>query len=558
MHSACPELPVHWPPGLPRHLEIPDRNLFQNLEASAFSQPEKPFIVYYDTQISYAEVKEEAERVAGFLQHEAAIQAGDRVLLYLQNSPQWIIAFYGILRANSVVVPVNPMNMTEELRHYVRDSGALVAIVGQELVGQVAPLLNAVGTGSLNRLLVATYCDYLRQPTDLDVPDFVASPRQQFDDPKITHWTAVQREVLPPRELVADGSALCVLPYTSGTTGQPKGCMHTHRSLSSSLECSMRWFSLGNDAVFLATLPFFHVIGLTGAVAGPAAVGATIVVLSRWDREVALRCIERYEITVWQSISTMMVDFLSHTSLDQYDLTSLRVLRGGGAAMPETVARKLQEVTGLAYVEGYGMSETMAATHINPPQRPKRQCLGIPAFDVDARVVDPGTLKVLPSQEVGEIVISAPQVMLGYWNNIDATEQVFIEIDGKRFLRTGDLAKVDDDGYFVMVDRIKRMINAAGFKVWPAEVEAIMYGHPSIKEVCVIAAKDARRGETVKALVVLKDGDENGELSATEIMAWARERMAAYKSPRVVEIVASLPKSGTGKILWRELQDRET
>ncbi len=200
------------------------------------------------------------------------------------------------------------------------------------------------------------------------------------------------------------------------------------------------------------------------------------------------------------------------------------------------------------------MSETMAATHLNPPHRPKPQCLGVPLFDVDSRIVDPDTLRELPAGESGEIVIHGPQVMQGYWNNPEATAATFIEIDGKRFLRTGDLAYVDADGYFFMTDRLKRMINAAGYKVWPAEVEALMYRHPAIQEACVIAAADVRRGETVKALVVLKPGHR---VTEQQIIDWAHENMAAYKSPRIVTIVDSLPKSGSGKVMWRELQEQE-
>ena len=202
------------------------------------------------------------------------------------------------------------------------------------------------------------------------------------------------------------------------------------------------------------------------------------------------------------------------------------------------------------------MSETLAATHLNPPQRAKPQCLGIPMFDVDSRIVDPVTLDEMPPGETGEIIVAAPQVMLGYWRDEAASRDAFIERDGKRFLRTGDLAYIDADGYFFMVDRLKRMINAAGFKVWPAEVESLMYRHPSILEACVIAAPDARRGETVKALVVLREGHA-GRVTEQAVIDWSREHMAAYKCPRSVEFVASLPKSGSGKVMWRELQDRE-
>lgn len=231
-------------------------------------------------------------------------------------------------------------------------------------------------------------------------------------------------------------------------------------------------------------------------------------------------------------------------------------MRGGGAAMPDAVVKKLRDLTGLEFVEGYGMSETMAATHINPPQHPKAQCLGIPVYDVDARIVDPVTLEEVPEGEAGELIMSAPQVMQGYWGNPKATGEAFIERDGKRFLRTGDLVRRDADGYYFMTDRLKRMINASGYKVWPAEVEALMYRHPAIKEVCIIGAQDAKRGETVKAVVVL-DPKRTGSVKEDDIIAWAHENMAAYKAPRIVQFVETLPKSGSGKILWRKLQEEE-
>jgi len=252
----------------------------------------------------------------------------------------------------------------------------------------------------------------------------------------------------------------------------------------------------------------------------------------------------------------MAVDFLSTPELDQYDITSLTTIGGGGAAMPEAVASKLHKLTGLDYIEGYGLSETMAATHINPPDHPKPQCLGIPVFDVDSRVVDLETLEEKGVGEVGEIVSNGPQVTVGYWNRPAETDAAFVEIDGKRFFRTGDLGYYDEEGYFFMVDRVKRMINASGFKVWPSEVESLMYRNPSIHEVCVISAPHERRGETVKACIVLTPEAE-GTVSEEDIRNWCKEEMAAYKVPEMIDFVTELPKSPTGKLMWRSLQEQE-
>jgi len=253
----------------------------------------------------------------------------------------------------------------------------------------------------------------------------------------------------------------------------------------------------------------------------------------------------------------MIIDLLASPNFASYDLTSLVYIGGGGAAMPQAVAQKLLELYGLRYVEGYGLTETAAPSHNNPPDRPKQQCLGVPFISTDARVVDPLTLAEMPVGEAGEIVVHGPEVFDGYWRRPDATADAFFELDGKRFFRTGDLGRVDEDGYFFITDRLKRMINASGFKVWPAEVEALMFKHPAIAEACVIGTKDPYRGETVKAVVVLR-ADARGQVSEQQIMDWCHEHMAAYKAPRVVQFVDALPKSGSGKVMWRLLQEAES
>jgi fatty-acyl-CoA synthase len=298
------------------------------------------------------------------------------------------------------------------------------------------------------------------------------------------------------------------------------------------------------------------VTGMQNSMNGPIYTGSTVVLLPRWDREVAATLVARHRVGAWCVIPTMVVDLLASPNAASFDLSSLNRISGGGAAMPEAIATKLKELCGITFVEGYGLTETMAPTHINPPERPKKQCLGIPIFDTEAMVIDPVTLEELPEGEVGEIAVSGPQVFVGYWNKPRATAEAFFERGGRRFFRTGDLGRVDEDGYYFLVDRLKRMINAAGLKVWPAEVESILYGHPDVQEACVISTRDARRGEGVKAVVVVKP-ERRGHVKPEDIIAWARANMAAYKAPTDVEFIESLPKSATGKVQWRALQERE-
>ena len=544
-----------WPRRVPHSLTLPETNVYYNLEVSATRYPEKTAMVYYGSEISYRRLAEEVNRFAGYLTR-LGIGRGERILLYMQNSPQFVIAYYAILRANAAVVPLNPMYVTEELRYYVQDSEARVAFVGQEVYDRIAPLL---GQTPLKHVFVATYSDYLAphaQQSDIPIPDIVAAARKEIREEGAILWSEALQEQYGPGSLTAGPDDLAVLPYTSGTTGKPKGCMHTHHTVQATLVGAGVWTSMTPNAVILTTLPLFHVTGMQHSMNAPIFNGSSFVLMTRWDREVAAQLIQRYGCTHWTNISTMVIDFLANPKIRDYDLHTLMLVGGGGAPLPEAVGERLYELLGLRYMEGYGLSETISQTHFNPPDRPKLQCLGVPSFDVDARVIDPETLEELGPNQVGEIVCSGPQVLRGYWRRPEETEEVFLTRDGKRFLRTGDLGQYDDEGYYFMVDRLKRMINASGFKVWPAEVESILYNHPAIQEACVIGMVDPRRGETVKAFVVVRQ-EQRGMVSEEEIIEWSKGQMAAYKYPRMVQFVDALPRSGTGKILWRELQEQE-
>ncbi|OLB29607.1 MAG: long-chain fatty acid--CoA ligase [Ktedonobacter sp. 13_2_20CM_53_11] len=544
-----------WPRRVPHSLTLPETNVYYNLEVSATRYPEKTAMVYYGSEISYRRLAEEVNRFAGYLT-QLGIGRGDRILLYMQNSPQFVIAYYAILRANAAVVPLNPMYVTEELRYYVQDSEARVAFVGQEVYDRIAPLL---GQTPLKHVFVATYSDYLAphaQQSDIPIPDIVAAARKEIQEEGAILWSEALQEQYGPGSLTAGPDDLAVLPYTSGTTGKPKGCMHTHHTVQATLVGAGVWTSMTPNAVILTTLPLFHVTGMQHSMNAPIFNGSSFVLMTRWDREVAAQLIQRYGCTHWTNISTMVIDFLANPKIRDYDLHTLMLVGGGGAPLPEAVGERLYELLGLRYMEGYGLSETISQTHFNPPDRPKLQCLGVPSFDVDARVIDPETLEELGPNQVGEIVCSGPQVLRGYWRRPEETEEVFLTRDGKRFLRTGDLGQYDDEGYYFMVDRLKRMINASGFKVWPAEVESILYNHPAVQEACVIGMVDPRRGETVKAFVVVRQ-EQRGMVSEEEIIEWSKGQMAAYKYPRMVQFVDALPRSGTGKILWRQLQEQE-
>ena len=540
---------VHWPRRLPRSLPRPEVPLFELVESSARRFPDRTAMVFYGTRISHAAFLDAVERVAGGLR-TLGVGKGDRVALYLQNTPHFAIGFMGILRANAVVVPLNPMLTGEEAGALLEDSGARVLITTADLAPKA---FEAAGRSGVERLVVGRYADYLPSDPELDVPEGMAEPGTIPDGALEWRTLLESGAEAPPVEVTPDD--LAVLPFTAGSTGVPKGCRHTHRTVMTNVWGSVHWATVTPASVVLAALPFFHVTGLVHCFLAPVAAGGASVLMTRWNRKTALDAIERYGVTSWPNITTMVIDLLASPDIDDRDLGSLVFVGGGGAPLPAAVGERLREKTGLVYAEGYGLTETISQTHWNPPDEPRLGSIGIPVFDVDARIVDVSTLEELPVGEPGEIVVHGPQVFKGYWNRPEETEEAFFELDGKRFFRTGDIGRMDEDGFFTIVDRRKRMINAAGFKVWPAEVEGILYRHPAILEVCVVGVPDPVRVENVKAYVVVHPGHE--QVTEAEIIEWARGRMAAYKYPRIVQFIDALPKSGAGKILWRELQEKE-
>ena len=551
-----------WPARLPHELAIPQTTVDFNLAVSARRYPDRAAYRFLGRAMSFAQLHAQAEALAGWLQAQG-VEKGDRVLLYLQNCPQWAVAFYAIQRADAVVVPVNPMNRADELGHCITDPEARVAITSADLAATVNEADQRLPVAQrLRTLLVTRYTDTM---LPLDQIDDAERPQPAILDwlcadhalpPGAHRWTDALQAGLRPGPGTAAPDDLCVLPYTSGTTGLPKGCMHSHRTLMANIVGGSLWGQSSAESVALGVVPMFHITGLMYNVLVSVHTGSTTVLMPRWDRELAGRLISRHRVTHWTCIPTMVIDLFGSPNYRQFDLSSLRRLSGGGAAMPQAVAERLQAEFGLVFAEGYGLTETAAPTHANPPERAKAQCLGIPIFGVDSREVDPATLKDMPIGETGEIVTRGPMVFKGYWRHPDATRDAFVEIEGQSYFRTGDLGRMDEEGYFFITDRLKRMINASGYKVWPSEVELLLFKCPWVQEACVVGTRDSYRGESVKACVVLRDG-ARGQVSEEQVMAWAREHMAAYKVPRQVAFVDALPKSGSGKVMWRLLQERE-
>lgn len=518
-------------------------------------------MIFLGFRITYRELLGTSEQLAGRL-HALGVERGDRVLVVMQNCPQLVIAHLAIARANAVVVPVNPMNRAEELRHYISDAGAKVSITTADLASELAAASNGIEPGDgLAHLVVSHFTDAISTDDHSGVPsqwhDWLLSKHElpELAGGSVHHWreTIETGGELPDLEVAHNDLAL--LPYTSGTTGLPKGCMLTHGNVMHNAVGSSFWLGMTPEAVCLTVLPLFHITGLVCVMHASIYSGSTMVIMPRWDRELAGQWISRYRVSHWTSIPTMIIDLLASPNLGSFNLTSLAYIGGGGAAMPQTVAEALLNNFGLKFVEGYGMTESAAVTLFNPCDDPKLQCLGIPFLSVDARIIDFESGAELPDGEQGEIVVHGPQVFQGYWKRDEASRDALVSIDGKTFLRTGDLGFRDADGYFFITDRLKRMINASGYKVWPAEVETLLFRHPAVQEACVIGSKDDYRGETVKAVVVLRPS--HADINEDDIIAWCRTQVSSYKVPRVIQFADSLPKSASGKVMWRILQEAE-
>ena len=523
-----------YPPDMRDELLYPSHPLHAYLENAAARHPDRDAIVYYDgeglrelSRTRYRALAETSARFASSLA-EMGVAKGDRVAYFLQNSPELVAAFYGILKAGAVGVPCNPMYRRDELAVQLEDSGArvvvcdagLLSIVREARPGTDVERVVVVGGGE---------ADDFQRLVDAGRPD--AS--------------------LPRVDAERDLALLC---YTGGTTGVPKGAMLTHRNLVVNAAQFARWYRCVEGVeVFISCLPLFHIGGIAGAMSVPVAAAGAMVLFRRFHARGVLQAIQDYRATRFPGVPTMYVAVMDVEDAADYDLGSLTHSRTSAAPLPPSVKRAFDGLVGRkVLVEGYGLTETSPLTHANPPDVAREGSIGVPLPDTDAMIVDAddgsGPLAV---GQVGELVIRGPQVMRGYWRRPRETAEAM----AGGWFHTGDLARVDDDGYFYVVDRKKDVINAAGFKVWPREVEEALQRHPAVKLAAVVGVPDAYRGETVKAVVVLRDDcASNRQGLERELMGWCRGELAAYKRPRVLEFRDSLPMSAAGKVLRRALR----
>ncbi len=526
-------------PGVPATMEYPRAPLYHFLQESASRYPERAAIIYQDpagggapVTVSYRKLDEDSSRFASGLM-SLGVRKGDRVAYYIQNSPELIAGFYGILKAGATPVPCNVMYRPEELAYHLNDSGANTLLCEAELYGTAREVVSDTPVSQV----------------------IVANGRVKG---QVTYWEDLLADFDPPESLPPidiDGD-LALLPYTGGTTGVPKGAMLTHANMVANAVQFRDWFGYQRGGeVFVATLPLFHIGGIAGVMSVPLAAGGTIVLFRRFNPERVLQAIQDYRATRFLGVPTMYIALLNHEGVSNYDLSSLRPSRTSAAPLPRAVKEAFDSLVGRdVLIEGYGLTETSPLTHANPVDGAVGGSIGVPLPDTDARVVDPDDgINEVPRGEIGELALKGPQIMKGYWNRPQETAEAIR--DGWFF--TGDLAYMDERGYFYIVDRIKDVINAAGFKVWPREVEEVLYQHPSVRVAAVLGVPDEYRGETVRAVIALKEEHPYGsEDSAREdILAHCQAHLANYKIPRIVDFRDELPVSAAGKVLRRVMRD---
>ena len=539
-----------YPPGIPATLTPPHRTLLQALDAQVRARPAAPALRYFGRVLTWAELDHAATALAAALR-ERGVGTGDRVALLLQNVPQFPIAALATWRLGGVVLPLNPMLRALEVRYHLEDSGA-AALVALDSLHREAGDEGARGT-DVRCAVVTGDLDYAGGegvPAVVE-PGEPAGGVDRFLDLVAAHAGATHPDAPSPPP-----GDLAMLGYTSGTTGRPKGAMITHANLVHQADVYRVWCGIGPEDRIFAAAPLFHITGMVGHLALSVLSGATLVLAHRFQGVETLRQIERHRCTFTVCAITAYLAMLQALEMEPHDVSSLRVAQSGGAPVSPATVQRFRERTGVEIRNVYGLTETTSPSHAAPLDRPTpvdpesgALSVGVPVPGHEQRVMDLETGEEAPVGALGELWTRGPGVVGGYWQRPDATAGTFTE----GFLHTGDVGRVDSEGWFYLVDRAKDMINVSGYKVWPREVEDYLYEHPAVREAAVVGAPDAYRGETVVAFVALCDGATAG---AADLLDFCRRRMAAYKCPRRIEVVSEVPKTATGKFLRRELRRR--
>ena len=528
-----------WPEEVPKNLRYTDVPLQGILQKTAETYPANAAISYAEKEITYAQLDKFSNQFGNALRN-LGVKKGDRVAVFLPNIPQFIIAYFGVLKAGAVVTAISPLHREREVEYQLSDSGAESVVALDSLFGVVDSVWAKT---NLKNVIVTSLAP--SKNANIQGKRNVWSFQQLTEDAPET----------PLHVGICPREDLAVLQYTGGTTGTPKGTMLTHRNMVSNALAFAAWIK-GKPAqeTFLTALPLFHIYGMTTSMTVPVSLAAKMVMMPRFEPAKALEAIQKHEVTVFCGVPTMYSALLANPELGRYDLTSIRVCISGASPLPPHVQKRFMQVTGGFLAEGYGLTEASPVTHCNPVDRTMRTVkvgsIGLPLPDTEARIVDLDTRETPAQGETGELAVKGPQVMKGYWRRPDETAAVLH--DG--WLLTGDIARMDADGYFYITDRKKDLIKYKDYSVYPRELEDVLYEHPAVKLCAVIGKPDPAVGEIPKAFITLKEG---AVASAEEIMAFVNSKVAPYKAIRLVEFRKELPISSAGKVLKRLLQEKK-
>jgi long-chain acyl-CoA synthetase len=540
--------------GVPEFVEYEDVCLPAFLERSAERFPDRSALNFQGYRIAFRQLKEMVDRFASALS-AFGVTRGDRVALLLPNTIPCVAAYYAVLKIGAIAVMNNPLYSDRELDHQFNDSGAKL-LVTLDLLGN--RMIDLRPKTHIQQIVITSIGDYLPFPKNWLFP-LVAKKKKLAADVKpaddIFAWKSVLADHQPnPPSVTLDFEDVAMYQYTGGTTGVSKGVMLTHANLSRNVQQCRAWFPTFNEGaeVMLGALPFFHVFGLTTAMNFAIYMGWEDILVPKPQPEQLLEAIGKYKPTFAPLVPTMYIGILNHAGIDRTPLTSIKGCFSGSAPLPVEVIRDFEKRTGAVIVEGYGLTETSPVTHINPFAGGKRKAgsIGLPIPDTECRIVDLNDGRTdLPTGETGELMVKGPQVMPGYWNKPDATAETLV--DG--WLHTGDIAQMDAEGYFYIVDRKKDMIISGGYNVYPRDIEEVFFEHPKVKEATAIGIPHPKRGEAVKVFIVLKEG---ATATQEEMIAFCHQKLAKYKWPTEVEFRTELPKSNVGKVLKKELRQK--
>jgi long-chain acyl-CoA synthetase len=564
-----------YPPDVPKTLEpYPEVSLYSHLEDAVRRFPGAPAVAFWvpgapaGKTISYAELMRQVDRFSGVLAH-LGVRKGDRVGLILPNSPHYVVGYYAALKVGAVVVGNNPLYTERELSHQLKDAGIEVAVTLDVLYPLVSKVRDEAG---LREVIVGSVTDYMAFPLNLLASRSLKKHQLAEGHPwppvpegaKVRWWKDVMRQRLPETSVVQIDARndLAGLIYTGGTTGVSKGAMLTHFNLVANVRQGASWFPDlrdGQEAV-MCIIPFFHSYGMTVGMNVGIYKAAKLVLMPQFQLEPTLKVIQKEKPTLFPGVPRLYIAINEAKETAKYDLRSIKACLSGAAPLPLAVAEKFARITGSEVAEGYGLTETSPITHANPISGKRKEgSIGLPVPDTDCRIVDleDWTKEVDPGHE-GELIVSGPQIMQGYLNRPDETEgMIKVDRDGTRWLLTGDIAKMDDEGYFSIVDRKKDLIIVSGFNVYPTDIEQVLYRHPKVQKVSVVGIPDDTTGEAVKAFIVLREGEAADE---NEIREFAREPengLIGYRAPKFIEFRDSLPETLVGKVLRRKLVEEE-